>query len=104
MAGSRDKREKNTMCRDSVPWAQRKEAEDWLGRLPYRWSFESNSVRGGGRLRIHEDPGGVIVGIVGDASLSVEGPTFYSCIGIVRTRLEKKKAELLAKPQQAGVN
>ena len=100
MAGSRDKREKNTICRDGVLTGELLEHLTWLGTLPYRWRVSSNAVRGGVRLQVFADPGGLVVGIVDDASLSVEGPTLYSCIGIVRTRLEKKKAELL----QAGMH
>ena len=95
-------RAKNTLCRDGVDISELLDHLTWLGMLRYRWQASSDPSTGV-RLQIFPDRGGIIIGITGVGSLTVEGPTLYSCIGIVRTRIEKKKAELLASSQMPGL-
>ena len=96
---SPQKREKNTISRDGVGVGELLDHLTWLGMLPYRWQVSSDAVvKGGVRLQIFQDPGGLIIGVAGGNSLTVEGPTLFSCIGVVRTRIEQKKAELLRAP------
>ena len=85
-------RSKNRLCRNGVDMGELLDHLTWLFMLPYRVEIELFPDHTS--LRIFEDQG-MVIGVAGVKSLSVEGPTLYSCIGIVRTRLEQKKAELL---------